>query len=463
METASMALAPRRLLFSVPSRSIRVLSRKACSEASRPSTASEISVLTCSTALSTPLPWWRRGSPSRISMASRLPVEAPEGTAARPITPDSSSTSHSTVGLPRLSSTSRPTMSTMALMVFLPVFATGQLEPAGDYSYCFYSKSGSWQPSAQTMRTTAASLRAALALRYSGRSLKACAAATLGNFSTTVRPGSPAPPSTCTCTLPPRTHTCAPWVCMACSYGPGSVTVMEAMMPALRMVFSGSEAVFEKAVALGDAIERHPRFQQGLHMLERHGVGPVRQCPVRVGVGFHEDAGDPCGHGGAGQHRHHFALAATAAALAAGQLHAVRGVEHHGGAAGAHDGQAAHVADQVVVAKAGAALAGHEAVFGQAGLPGGGTGFVDDVVHLMGREELAFFDVHRLAAAGCGADEVRLAAQEGRGLQHIHHLRGGGAVVLGVHVGQHRQGQFAPHPGQDFQALVAARATVAAA
>jgi hypothetical protein len=51
MLTASVALAPRRLLFSVPSRSIRVLSRKACSEASRPSTASLISVLMCSTAL----------------------------------------------------------------------------------------------------------------------------------------------------------------------------------------------------------------------------------------------------------------------------------------------------------------------------------------------------------------------------------------------------------------------------
>ena len=41
----------------------------------------------------------------------RLPVEAPEGTAARPITPDSSNTSHSTVGLPRLSRISRPTYS----------------------------------------------------------------------------------------------------------------------------------------------------------------------------------------------------------------------------------------------------------------------------------------------------------------------------------------------------------------
>src|SRR6218665_54773 len=64
---------------------------------------------------------------------------------------------------------------------------------------------------------------------------------------------------------------------------------------------------------------------------------------------------------------------------------------------------------------------------------------------------------------GWGVDEVRLGGEEGGGLEHIPHLRGGGDVVLGVHVGQHRQGQLAPHPGQDFQALVAARATVAAA
>ena len=116
IETASMALAPRRDLLSVPSKSIRVLSRKACSEASRPSTASEISVLMNSTARNTPLPPYRFLSPSRSSIASRLPVDAPEGTAARPMVPDSNSTSHSTVGLPRLSKISRPTMSTMALI-----------------------------------------------------------------------------------------------------------------------------------------------------------------------------------------------------------------------------------------------------------------------------------------------------------------------------------------------------------
>src|SRR5664279_3804861 len=52
-------------------------------------------------------------------MASREPVDAPEGTAARPMVPDSRRTSHSTVGLPRLSRISRPTMSTMALMEWL--------------------------------------------------------------------------------------------------------------------------------------------------------------------------------------------------------------------------------------------------------------------------------------------------------------------------------------------------------
>ena len=48
----------------------------------------------------------------------RAPVEAPEGTAARPITPDSSSTSASTVGLPRESRISRATTSTIELIAF---------------------------------------------------------------------------------------------------------------------------------------------------------------------------------------------------------------------------------------------------------------------------------------------------------------------------------------------------------
>src|SRR5690625_3733027 len=53
---ANMSLAPKRLLSGVPSNSIRIRSIKVCSWASRPINASEISVLICSTARSTPLP-----------------------------------------------------------------------------------------------------------------------------------------------------------------------------------------------------------------------------------------------------------------------------------------------------------------------------------------------------------------------------------------------------------------------
>src|SRR5258706_9842776 len=112
-----MALAPRRDLFSVPSSSISTRSMCACSETSRPRIASQISVFTWSTAFCTPLPKKRCGSPSRSSIASREPVEAPDGTAARPMAPDSTSTSASTVGLPRESRISRATTSTMAVIL----------------------------------------------------------------------------------------------------------------------------------------------------------------------------------------------------------------------------------------------------------------------------------------------------------------------------------------------------------
>src|SRR4051794_5204328 len=66
---------------------------------------------TPSTALVTPLPPYR-SPPSRSSTASKAPVEAPLGTAARAMVPSSRATSTSTVGFPRESRISRaPTAS----------------------------------------------------------------------------------------------------------------------------------------------------------------------------------------------------------------------------------------------------------------------------------------------------------------------------------------------------------------
>ena len=99
-ETPRIALAPRRDLLGVPSSSFSLRSSPAWSSASSPRTASAISPLTFATACVTPLPP-QASPPSRNSVASNSPVEAPDGTAARPCAPERRTTSTSTVGLPR--------------------------------------------------------------------------------------------------------------------------------------------------------------------------------------------------------------------------------------------------------------------------------------------------------------------------------------------------------------------------
>ena len=86
-----------------------------------PHSSSASLLLTLSTACKTPLPRYFVLSPSRSSQASWTPVLAPLGTAARPNEPSASSTSTSTVGLPRLSRICRARMSTMVeLMADVP-------------------------------------------------------------------------------------------------------------------------------------------------------------------------------------------------------------------------------------------------------------------------------------------------------------------------------------------------------
>ena len=68
------------------------------------------------TALNTPAPENRFGSPSRNSVASWAPVDAPEGTDALPTLPSARSTSASTVGRPRESKISRPRTRSIAMV-----------------------------------------------------------------------------------------------------------------------------------------------------------------------------------------------------------------------------------------------------------------------------------------------------------------------------------------------------------
>ena len=115
-EQPSTAFAPSLLLFAVPSRSMRRSSIARWSEGSLPSSDAAISPFTFSTARRTPLPRYELGSPSRSSTASNRPVDAPEGTAARPRDPEARTTSTSTVGFPRESRIWRACTPAIALM-----------------------------------------------------------------------------------------------------------------------------------------------------------------------------------------------------------------------------------------------------------------------------------------------------------------------------------------------------------
>ncbi len=82
-----------------------------------PSKAGAITFSTFFTAFVTPFPPNRFDLLSRSSSASRVPVEAPEGTIARPTAPQETITSASTVGLPLESRTSLALISIISVIL----------------------------------------------------------------------------------------------------------------------------------------------------------------------------------------------------------------------------------------------------------------------------------------------------------------------------------------------------------
>ncbi len=81
------------------------------------------------------------------------------------------------------------------------------------------------------------------------------------------------------------------------------------------------------------------------------------------------------------------------------------------------------------------------------------AGLVDHILHVARRQELALLDVDGLATDRAGANEIGLPAQEGGGLQNIHHASRRRDLILIVHVGQHRHSELLLHRGQDAQPL----------
>ena len=104
-----------------------------------------------------------------------------------------------------------------------------------------------------------------------------------------------------------------------------------------------------------------------------------------------------------------------------GQLHGVRSVEDHRRKL-PHDGQRAHIDDQVVVAETRSALGDEHSLVAR------GVALFDGVLHVPGRDELALLDVDHALAQGRGDDQVGLAAEESGDLQDVGDFGDGGDV-----------------------------------
>ena len=201
---------------------------------------------------------------------------------------------------------------------------------------------------------------------------------------------------------------------------------------------------------------RHQLAHQALELVERHHVGAVGGGAVGVLVGLDEEAGHADRHRRAREHRHEAAVAARGGALSARLLHGVGGIEDHGAADLGHDRQRAHVDHQRVVAERGAPL-GDEHVGVAASRDLG-----DHVLHVPGRQELALLHLHRAAGLGGGDEQVGLAAQEGRDLQHVHHLGHARALLRLVHVGDDGEAERLADLGEHGKRAVEADAALAA-
>ena len=128
-------------------------------------------------------------------------------------------------------------------------------------------------------------------------------------------------------------------------------------------------------------------------------------------------------------------------------------VHHDGDVRLAHDGEATHVGDEIAVAEARPAFAGHEAVFGETGFARRGAGLFDDVLHVARSEELSLLDVDGTARDGAGADEVRLTAKEGGRLQDVDRLGDDGDFFGRVHVREDGDADLFTDALEDAQAL----------
>ena len=99
----------------------------------------------------------------------------------------------------------------------------------------------------------------------------------------------------------------------------------------------------------------------------------------------------------------------------------------------AHDGQRAHVDDEIVVSERRSALGEEDLVVA------GFANLGDSVTHVPRRNELALLDVHGASGLSSGDEQISLAAEERGNLEDVDDFRHTLHVDGFMHVGEHAE------------------------
>lgn len=168
-----------------------------------------------------------------------------------------------------------------------------------------------------------------------------------------------------------------------------------------------SLALLDEGVDFAELDENLGKFGKG------HLVGAVGEGFGGLGVSFHEDTVAACGDSSPCEDGGKLAISASGGAETARPLHGVGGIKDDAVAELTHPVEGAHIGDEILVAKGGAAL-GEEEI-----LTADGLELFSDVFDIPGGHELSFFDIYSTSCLACGEDEVGLTGEEGGDLEEI--------------------------------------------
>src|SRR5207247_10772309 len=94
--------------------------------------------------------------------------------------------------------------------------------------------------------------------------------------------------------------------------------------------------------------------------------------------------------------------------MGAGELQTVSHVKHHRAFQTLHNGKAAEIDHKIVVSERHATLRQQQSIVARL------AHFLDDVLHLPWRQQLALFHIHDLSGPGGSTNEVDMAREECR-------------------------------------------------